>query len=174
MSLHCDAEMLEFDGATYEEVVVRSTSPTHITISHNGGLTQLPLAALPPELQGKYAYDPAVAARHSARIEAETRYRIKQDEAVKEEANDTPAGYTKLRGQVDYRVGKESSFTHAKDQGQRPVNGIYAVVTALEYAYAMDATPISLSEEFVLWAILQTYPGFELNNGARFPEIPKS
>jgi hypothetical protein len=171
---YCSGETLEIEGVTYEDVVVRSASPTHITISHRGGISQLPLSGLPPEWQETHDYDPAVAARHHARIEAETRYRLKQDQSDEPEDLGTPAGYTKLKPQIDFRLGKPSSFTRAKDQGRRPVNSIYAVVTALEYAFGKDAPPVSLSEEFVLWAVLQTYPGLELSKGALFSEILKS
>jgi hypothetical protein len=171
---HCSGETLEVEGVTYEDVVVRSTSPTHITISHRGGISQLPLSDLPPEWQETHDYDPAVAARHRARIEAETRYRLKQDPSEKPGDPGAPAGYTKLKQKIDFRMGKPSSFTRAKNQGRRPVNSIYAVVTALEYAYGNDSNPVSLSEEFVLWSLLQTYPGLELNRGARFSEILKS
>ncbi|RKX31222.1 MAG: hypothetical protein DRP71_13795 [Verrucomicrobia bacterium] len=174
LPLHGDGETLEVKGVTYENAAVRSTSPTHITISHAGGISQIPLADLPPGWQNDYDYDPAVAARHRARIEAETRYRLKQDQTDTPEDRGTPAGYTKLKREIDFRVSKPSSITRAKDQGRRPVNSIYAVVTALEYAYGMDAPPVSLSEEFVLWAVLQTYPGLELSKGALFPEILKS
>ena len=134
-------ETLEIKGTTYENVVVRSSSPTHITISHKGGICQIPLADLPPEWQDEYAYDPAVAARHRARIDAETRYRLKQDPGDGTEDEATPAGYTRLKPQIDFRVNKPSSLTRAKDQGRRPVNSIYATVTALEYAYGMDSAP---------------------------------
>lgn len=172
--LYGSGETLEVKGVTYEDVVVRSTSPTHVTISHRGGISQISLSDLPPEWQKNHDYDPAVAARHQARIDAETRYRLEQAQADEPEDEATPTGYTKLKRQIDFRVGKPSSFTRAKDQGRRPVNSIYAVVTALEYAYGMDAPPVSLSEEFVLWAVLQTYPGLELNKGARFAQILKS
>jgi hypothetical protein len=132
------------------------------------------LADLPPEWQEKYTYDPAVAARHRARIDAETRYRLKKDRREEPEDQPIPDGYTKLQSHIDFRANKPSSFTRAKDQGRRPVNSIYATVTALEYAYGMNSPPVSLSEEFVLWAVLQTYPGIELNAGARFTEILKS
>lgn len=174
LPLHGDGEILEIKGTTYENVVVRSSSPTHITISHKGGICQIPLVDLPPEWQDEHDYDPAVAARHRARIDAETRYRLKQDPGDETEDEATPAGYTRLKPQIDFRVNKPSSLTRAKDQGRRPVNSIYATVSALEYAYGMDSAPVSLSEEFVLWAVLQTYPGLELGKGTLFQEILKS
>ncbi len=174
LPLRGDGETLEIKGTTYENVVVRSSSPTSITISHKGGICQIPLDDLPPEWQDEYTYDPAVAARHRARIDAETRYRLKQDHGDEPEDDSTPAGYTKLQPQIDFRANKPSSFTRAKNQGRRPVNSIYATVTALEYAYGRNSPPVSLSEEFVLWAVLQTYPGLELSKGALFTEILRS
>jgi len=167
-------ETLEIDGTLYEDVVIRSTSPSHITISHRGGISQIPMADLPPQWQEACEYDPAVAARHQARVEAQTRYRLKQDEAARPKTTASPAGTNKLKRQIDFRIGKPSSFTRAKDQGRRPVNGIYAVVTALEYAYSRNTAPVSLSEEFVLWAIQKTYPDLEFGQGAIFTEIIKS
>ncbi|MEZ5276230.1 MAG: C1 family peptidase [Opitutaceae bacterium] len=166
------AESLEVKGVVYENVVVRSTSPSHLTVSHDKGISQIALSDLPPEWQERLDYDPAVAARHQAKIAAQARQAILERKPVRPATPETPAGYTRLSLKIDFREDKPPAITRAKDQGHRPVNDIYAMVTALEYAYSMKSqVPTPLSEEFVLWALSRTSPEIKFGEGFHFTEI---
>ena len=169
------AESLEVKGVVYENVVVRSNSPSHLYISHDQGISQIALSDLPPEWQERLDYDPAVAARHQARIGGQARQAILERQPARPAEPETPAGYTRLKLEIDFREDRPPTITRAKDQGHRPVNDIYAMVTALEYAYSMKSqVPTPLSEEFVLWALTQTYPELKLGEGFHFAEIIKA
>ncbi len=171
----CQAESLQVKEVTYQNVVIRSTSPSHLTISHDGGIAQIALADLPDEWKERLDYDPAVAARHQSKVEAQTKHRVTiRNDAEQAVENQDPTGYTKLRPQVDFRVNQPAAIVRAKDQGRRPVNAIYATVTALEYAYALQGQPVPLSEEYVLWAVSTTFPGFKFKKGGQFEEIIKA
>jgi hypothetical protein len=170
----CRAESLQVEEITYQNVVIRSVSPTHVIISHDDGISQIALADLPDAWKAQLEYDPAAAARHQARIQAQSRQRIKEEQDAENEANADPTGYTKLRPKVDFRVGQPSAIVRAKDQGRRPVNAIYATVGALEFAHALSGNPIPLSEEYVLWATLEIYPTLDLDQGIHFAEIAKA
>lgn len=169
------ADSLAVKGIVYENVIVRSTTPSHLILSHDGGIAQVALADLPSGWQDRLGFDPAVAARHQARVEAQARQDLLRRQSARPTEPATPAGYERLRPEIDFREGKPSSLTRAKDQGGRPVNDIYAIVTALEYAYAMkNREPTPLSEEYVLWAVLQTYPDLAIGRGFHLNAIIKA
>lgn len=168
------ADTLQVKQTTYRNVVIRSATPTHVTISHDEGISQIALADLPDEWKEKLEYDPAVAARHQARIQAQAKQRLDQQDQRKAAAKADPVGYTKLRPTVDFRINQPTSIIRAKDQGRRPVNEVYATVTALEFAYALKGNPVPLSEEYVLWATQAILPTLQFGQGVHFAEIVKA
>lgn len=174
MASACLADSLQVKDTTYHNVVIRSVTPTHVTFSHDDGLSQVALADLPDEWKEKLEYDPAVAARHQARVQAQARQRLDQKDQQEAAALADPVGYTKLRPTVDFRTNQPTSIIRSKDQGRRPVNAIYATVTALEFAYALNGNPVQLSEEYVLWAALDILPNLQLDQGVHFAEIVKA
>lgn len=53
---------LTVDGVTYSNVTFGTVSPSAVSIYHSTGITRIPLAKLPPELQRRFGYDPQKAA----------------------------------------------------------------------------------------------------------------
>lgn len=170
----CLADSLQIKDVTYLNVVIRSTSPTHLIISHDDGISQVALADLPDAWKEKLEYDPAVAARHQARTKAQAQQRIEGKRNAEAEKQADPTGYTKLRPKVDFRIDQPVAIVRSKDQGRRPVNAIYATVAALEFAHALSGNPVQLSEEYALWAVSDIFPTLKLDQGVHFAEINKA
>ena len=63
-----DYESLETTGGkVYKSVIVKEVSASQVRISHKSGVTTIPLASLPKEIQDELGYDP-VKAKESERI----------------------------------------------------------------------------------------------------------
>ena len=69
---------------TYEEVSWGVVTLSTVTIHHKTGISRIPLANLPPELQQWFGYNPAKAAAHRAQeLAAQEQLRIADVEAAK-------------------------------------------------------------------------------------------
>src|SRR5206468_2491829 len=62
----CNADetnlILTVDGVTYSNVTFSASTPLSVSIRHSTGITRVPLAKLPAELQKRLGYDPQKAA----------------------------------------------------------------------------------------------------------------
>lgn len=74
------------DGRVFASAVVSSQTPTHVTIKHAGGFSQVNKAALPRELLAKYPIDEAAAAAKVKREAEQLEERRKAAEAKALEA----------------------------------------------------------------------------------------
>lgn len=167
-------ETLEVGGVDYQSVKVMSVSPSSFTIRHRGGIVQLPLRALSPELQGRFGYDSDAEAfdqlmlesehkRQLERAEAEARKRADAPTQDKRQA-DTPVGRALARfgtvapmRPVDLRPKFRELELGTKNQGRRPSCAVFAVASALEYQNAVAGGRVEkLSEEYLIWATRRT------------------
>jgi hypothetical protein len=174
-------------GETYREVRVWRTTPATVTIFHAGGIRQLELAALPPQLQARFGFDPGTA---EAFGEQETRRReaeaaelaAREDERRRRERAEAarPVGEPRILPpervqylpEQDLRPIYRERGLFAKNQGRRPSCSVFAITSALEYERARrDPAAARLSEEFLVWATLQLQPGIALDTGFNFPEV---
>lgn len=184
------AESWTVSGKRYEHVRVLEVTAATVMIAHDGGMAQVDLAALPPDLQQRFHYRPeaaaawrqeaasALAATEALRIaEDRARQRRASDEAARrvleDRRADEPASSTmELLPEVDLRTVFASHSLYLKNQGARPSCSIFAVVGVLEYEYArrFGATE-QLSEEFLIWAFRRDHPGKPINDGYHFGEV---
>ena len=65
------AEDWTVDGKDYHNVKVGQIEADRVHITYDGGLGTVPLADLPPELQKRFAYDPAAAKAAQTKREAD-------------------------------------------------------------------------------------------------------
>ncbi len=171
-------DTLEANGVLYRAVKVLSVSPAAVTFRHEAGISQVPLAALPEELQARFGYDPEYAAlEDSLNEKARERNGRKHLESLarrRAEANsvrdnrrpgtDTPVGRALARfgtpaekRPVDLRPRFRELELGTKRQGLRPSCAVFAVVSALEYQSAADGGRADrLSEEYLIWATRRT------------------
>ena len=73
-------DRLEVGQRVYEGVRITKVSPSTVTFIHSGGLAQVKLADLPPELQSHFGYDRDVAAAYQA---TRAEQRKQQNEAIR-------------------------------------------------------------------------------------------
>ena len=64
-------ETWTLDDRTYENVRVQTVTDGTVTIFHQGGITQLELAALPPDLQARFDFNPEKAEIWKQQAESE-------------------------------------------------------------------------------------------------------
>jgi hypothetical protein len=168
---------LRVDGKVYDNVQVRDITPQSIIIFYSGGLTSLPLADLPPDLQQRFGYDPGKAAADAAREQAEA-------EALRAKEAGSPLGgdgsmfaadrilqsfgqAPKIFAEVNMRPRFEQLGIYPQNQGARPSCAVFAMVSALEFQESPPNGPApALSEEYLIWATLKTL-GMA---GLRFPK----
>jgi C1A family cysteine protease len=168
-------DQLEVDGCVYRSVKVLSVSPTTVTIGHSGGIAQLPLRALPVELQRRFGYVPEAEEIDALLREAERKHQESQSAAkpalqqpatrsVRPGSADTPLGRALSHfgappqlQRVDLRPRFRELELGTKNQGLRPSCAVFAVVGALEFQNA-EATGHTekLSEEYLIWATRRT------------------
>jgi hypothetical protein len=168
-------EQLEAEGRVYRSVKVLSVSPTTVTIGHSGGIAQLPLRVLTPELQRKFGYTPEAEEVEALLREAERKHQEAQAAAkptlqrsvVRAERSgnaDTAVGRALAHfgappqlQRVDLRPRFRELELGTKNQGLRPSCAVFAVVGALEFQNA-EATGHAekLSEEYLIWATRRT------------------
>lgn len=167
--------VIEARGVVYRDAKVLSVTAATVTIRHAGGIVQLPLRGLAPELQQRFGYDPESEAFELRMIENERRMAQQAAEraetaarataAAKPRYADTPIGRALSRfgtrasvhpEGVDLRPRFRELDLGTKNQGLRPSCAVFAVVCALEYESAELPTesgkPERLSEEYLIWA----------------------
>jgi len=168
-------ERLEVDGCVYLAVKVLSVSSTTVTIGHSGGIAQLPLRALTPELQQKFGYTPEAEEVEALLREAERKHQEAQvaakptvqrppARAARGGNEDTPVGRALSRfgtppqlQRVDLRPRFRELELGTKNQGLRPSCAVFAVVGALEFQNAaLTGHAEKLSEEYLIWATRRT------------------
>lgn len=168
-------EQLEAEGCIYRAVKVLSVSPTTVTIGHSGGIAQLPLRVLPPDLQRKFGYTPEAEELETLLRDAERKHREAQ--AAANPAPQRPATRQPRSGSEDTPVGRALSHfgtppqlqrvdlrprfreleLGTKNQGLRPSCAVFAVVGALEFQNAATTGHAEkLSEEYLIWATRRT------------------
>ncbi|MFT3829038.1 MAG: C1 family peptidase [Opitutaceae bacterium] len=164
-------ETLEVDGIVYRSAKVVAVSPSTVTIRHPGGIAQLSLRKLPPELQQRFGYDPDEEALE-AKIIAQQRRAAEQAAQSASSAtamsgrrahDDTPVGRALARfgtpapmREVDLRPRYRELELGTKSQGLRPSCAVFAVLSALEFQNAALGVPEQLSEEYLIWATRRT------------------
>jgi len=176
-------------GRTYDRVRVLETTPATVTIAHAGGMVQLDLATLPPELHQHFHYDAAKAAawHQQARAgmaeteaikerEAAEKVRRAELEAVRQRIAqrqaETDPDYVEFRAEVDLRPVFADYSLYLKNQGARPSCSIFAIVSVLEYEYARRfGVAEQFSEEYLIWAFQRTHPGRPINDGYNFAQL---
>ncbi len=175
-------ETWQVGETTYDKVRVREVTPATVTIFHSGGIQQLELAGLPPELQERFGYNAEVADRweaqtHAARQEQVAELRDKLAAGPPEKPSEAllrgidPAVVV-IRDEVDLRPAYREMGLFSKDQGRRPSCSVFAVVSALEYESGLrNGTPERLSEEFLIWAMRKMHPGIPVDDGYHFREV---
>jgi len=169
--------------AVYRKVRIHQQTPATVTVFHAEGITQMSIAELPVELRERLHYDEKAAAEWLARESDEA-----ERERVSREAEPVPEstaldrqpdalGTTSSSGvvfheEVDLRPGYRELGLYSKNQGRRPSCSIFAVVSALEYARGRQAGERQpLSEEFLIWATRDLYPGIDIDSGFNFEEV---
>jgi hypothetical protein len=70
---------LTISGKTYTNVEIGTVTASHVTIFYEGGGMRVAISNLPPDLQRRFNYDPAEAARQDA-VEAQKRAAIKKQQ----------------------------------------------------------------------------------------------
>lgn len=163
-------ETLEAEGVVYRSAKVVAISASTVTIRHPGGIAQLPLRKLPPELQQRFGYDPEEEALE-AKIIAGRRRATEQAQAANSATvkggrrghDDTPVGRALSRfgtpaemREVDLRPRYRELELGTKSQGLRPSCSVFAVLSALEFQNASLGGPEQLSEEYLIWATRRT------------------
>ena len=184
------AETWTLADRRYERVRVLEVTAATVTIAHVGGMAQLDLAALSPELQARFGYEPGKASAWQAEAGAglaATTERARQVEVEKQrratEASNQQrvaairTGHTRLapvelREEVDLRPVFARNRLYSKSQGMRPSCSIFAVISALEYDHVRSTgTPEAFSEEYLIWGFQQIFPGRPINDGYNFNEV---
>lgn len=189
MSAAPASETWTVGGKTFERVRVVEVNAATVMIAHAGGLTQLDLATLSPELQQRFHYDPAnaeawkrdAAAGMAATEQIKQRQTVEQarraeleqmKQRIVQREEESQSDHVEVRNLVDLRPVFAEHSLYLKNQGRRPSCTIFAVVSALEYDYARgfgDTEP--LSEEFLIWAFQKAFPGKSIDNGYNFDEV---
>lgn len=185
-------ETWKLDDRTYHNVRVSTVTDATVTIFHKGGISQLKLEELPPELQQRFGYDPGKAAQwqETARQGREETLKLQRDAlktlkkiaeanralASSETGNTSEPGFEEthfeILPKVDLRPLYHQHGLVFKDQGRRPSCSIFALVSALEYEYARTyGRADSLSEEFLIWAVRELQPGIPIDDGYHFAEV---
>lgn len=161
-------EIVDTPTAQYRSVVVMALTPSTVTIRHPGGIAQLPLAQLSPELQERFGYDPAKAQAHRSQMELElaTQAAAAQQRDLDEKELRQRDRSTGAVGRALARLGTRPSIRpidlradfmaldiDAKNQGRQPSCAVFAIVGALEYENARVVGRIEkFSEDYLIWA----------------------
>ena len=149
-------ETLVAGNKTYRNVRVLSYNAQSLSIHHEGGLSQIPLSDLKPELQDRYGYQQIEARQRARELErlreqqsatsADRLQRERQERKKRASGEGTSAALAEviarfgrppdLRGEVDMREDFRRHSLAVRNQGIRPSCAIHSVVAALEYQYA--------------------------------------
>ena len=166
-------DALQTTTGSFLAVKILSLSPSAITIRHTGGIAQIPLKSLPPELQVKLGYDPAKEAEHERQVAEQVQTQAAEAQKRQQTQNEAWRQRAATRGGSDSAIGRamarfgtpatiqridlrpqfrELELT-TKNQGYRPSCAVYAIVGALEFENAKAiGKPEKLSEEYLIWA----------------------
>jgi len=183
------AETWVVAGKTFERVRVLEVTAGTVMIAHAGGMVQLDLGKLPPELQARFGYDPEKAAawRRSAESDMAATEDLKARQAAEQKRRaqletmkrniaqrqaEADPNYVEFRPEVDLRPVFIEHSLYLKNQGARPSCSIFAVVSVLEYEYARRfGSTDQLSEEYLIWAFQRAFPGKPINDGYNFGQV---
>lgn len=168
------AEDLIIGEKIYKNGIIKSVTPTHVTILHQEGFTQILLSDLPDHWKERLHYDPIDENNHKQAIAEERRQRIRETERQKEKPRppSSPSNPpVELKDSVDLRRIHSTKTFPIKNQGKHPTNAIYAIVSALQYEYAKKAPPTQLSEKYLIWALREIDPAIGNNIGFPFAKI---
>lgn len=159
--------------AVYRDVKVRQVTARAVIIQHQGGISQILLADLPPEAQAQFGYDPQKAAAEQSRIDREHAEQLAQLEQMKAEVKNGSQrnpptledaktviwqmradrrNPLEIRRDVDLRATLREEGLYTKSQGRRPSCTVFAVLSALEYFSALNGQPTQYSEDYAIWA----------------------
>ncbi|WP_309400165.1 C1 family peptidase [Cerasicoccus maritimus] len=154
----------------YHKVVIKEVTPRAVIILHSKGITQIPLADLPPEAQKKFGYDPEAAAADEQRAEREHAKAL-QRKAKLESSPSKPKPWSanslttelalafrqnpEVKSEVDLRPELRELGLFSKSQGRRPSCSIFAIVGALEFQASKEGKPVQFSEDYAIWATRQ-------------------
>jgi Papain family cysteine protease len=172
-------ESLQIGGITYQRVKVLSVNARTIMIAHSGGMASIRLRDLPLELQSRFGYNPAAAAKADAALQHANDLADKQRREEAQQGARLVAPESRIddlllqfgrrpdiRNQIDLRPRFIELGLGVKNQGRRPSCAVFAIVSALEYQYAeLTGRAEKFSEEYLLWATRKA-----LNRGGHLPE----
>lgn len=161
-------ESVEGPAAHYRNVVVMAATPSTVTIRHPGGIAQLALEQLSPDLQERFGYDREKAQAHRRQMEAELETQAAASLQRDQEGKQLRQRYRTIGavGRALARFGTRPSLRPvdlrsdfmaldigAKNQGRQPSCAVFAIVGALEYENARVAGRIEkFSEDYLIWA----------------------
>jgi hypothetical protein len=164
-------ETLQAGERTYRDVRVRGISAQSVLIIHSGGAAQIPLRELSPELQERFGYDPERARIEEEELRSQRERKARQASLTRPEAPPV-RGERAWKPEVDLRPRIFELGLHPKQQGRRPSCAVFAVLGALEFHHTLrQGRPVSLSEEFLVWATRQVNPGQVNFDGFTFAEV---
>jgi hypothetical protein len=164
-------DSLEVKGTVYHSVKVVSVSASTLTVRHSGGIAQVDLRALSPELQHQFGYSEAAQERLEAAGRKPPQRQVGASPAPRGAARgpaaskvDSPVGRALARfgtpatlAPVDLRPRFRELELGTKNQGLRPSCAVFAVVSALEFQNAAAVGHAEkLSEEYLIWATRRT------------------
>lgn len=177
---------LEAGGSVYKNVRVISKNESSISVMHSGGLSQIKLANLSPELQAKYGYSQtkdnlrtqelAIQNQQQATRESLRIQKLRKKEAVAA-VRSVPKALTgafanfgetpELKAEVDLRPTFRLHGLTVRNQGPRPSCSVHSIVAALEYQYAeTQGKVLNLSEHYLMRATSKSIgrPLLEISN----------
>ncbi len=161
-------DLLEVKGVVYRSVKVVAVSSSTVTVRHSGGIAQLALRSLGPELQQQFGYSQAAEDLQELLLSTEKKQQAAAPRAAARSRpvvrSDSPVGRALARfgtpvqlGEVDLRPRFRELELGTKSQGQRPSCAVFAVVSALEFQNAAAVGHAEkLSEEYLIWATRRT------------------
>ncbi len=156
-------EELRAGNTVYRRVQVRQVTATSLVVLHAGGLGQIPLSSLSPDLQKYFNYDPRKAEELASQARQQAAARLAQDQRLIR--RDSAERAMERFGQpaapradgVDLRPRFKQLDIAAKNQGRRPSCAVFAIIGALEYQNAeLIGRTERLSEEYLVWATLRS------------------
>lgn len=156
----------------YRNVRVRDVSAKWITILHSGGIAQVPLAQLSPELQARFGYDSERAKEFEQELEKARNESVRKRPSPVRQPNTAVASAPVHRAEVDLRDRFFTLGLSAKNQGRRPSCSVFAILSVVEFHFSLHEQEAQfLSEEFLIWATRQVNPHRTDFDGFTFAEV---
>jgi len=158
---------LHVGTTVYHDARMLQVTPTAVVFTVGNGIISVPFTDLQPDLQKRFGYDPAKAAKAEAELKA-------AEDTRKIQANAKPGDKgppilttqeilqrfgtpPKIYAEVNMQPRFDQLGIGVKNQGARPSCAVFALVSALEYQRAPVAGPApEFSEEYLIWATLKT------------------